>query len=736
LSFSLLHKLVAYLLSGLGLVALSLGTELEDSVVVAMLVAYAVSFFAEGPMLHRPRYNTGWTIAVVVALVLQVLRGVMTEATLAMAIEFAAFLQVSRLFNRRSAADYQQIAVLAFLHLVAATVLSTDVGYAVLFGGFVIVTPWMLALSHLRREIEGNYPAAAPDDEHARAAVGRVLASKRVVGPQFLFGTAALAVPLFIMTLAIFLAIPRVGRGFLTFDKSRGDRVAGFGNLVELGGFGVIRDDPTVVMRVTLLPEGASHPPQTLLRMRGTSFDRYDGRRWTRSPATAAALGRRGRTTYPLVRSPDRARDEAMRIVLDHLEEPVVFVPAGTVALEIPPRVESAQRIPRDLTHGPGLDIRYHDPDALGLVYTAYVTSDRAQRRLVAASPEPLERYLQVPGGHARVATLATQVVGDAATDEQKAQRLQAYLSSGEFAYTLEQPDVGSSAPLNAFLFEAKRGHCEYFSSAMAIMLRTLGIPARNVTGFVGGRFNPYGGYYALRQGDAHSWVEAWIPGVGWMTFDPTPPAREGVGPREGLWADVRALVDAMRTRWMTSVVGYDLRVQVGALRKLWTWWAAQRAASEARERATTADGDGDWLPSTPAVRWLIGFAIIVLFGALLVRWLRRRRGMGEETVSAHEREAVRLYRDLDRALASKGMARAREVTPLEHARVLGESGLDASEDIQRITRGYVEARYGGRVLSPDELAQLRAALARVRGAATSASRTTPRQGSPQTPAR
>ena len=103
MSFSSLHKLVAYLLSGLGLLALALGSELEQATLVFIGAGYVASFFAEEKLIHKPLYASLWNAAVVVCLALQVARGLLTEPTLAMAIEFAAFLQISRLFNRRTA---------------------------------------------------------------------------------------------------------------------------------------------------------------------------------------------------------------------------------------------------------------------------------------------------------------------------------------------------------------------------------------------------------------------------------------------------------------------------------------------------------------------------------------------------------------------------------------------------------------------------------------------------------
>jgi hypothetical protein len=716
MKFSLLHKCVAYLLSGLGLVALSLGSELSDFTLLLVFAGYVGSWFAEEPLLSRRNYTSGWTAAVVLFLALQVMRGVLDQPTLAMAIEFAAFLQISRLWNRRTAVDYQQIAVLAFLHLIAATVVSTNLSYGAIFVGFVIATPWMLALSHLRREIEGNYPSQNDADPAARSAIARVLASRRVVGPQFLVGTALLSLPLFAMTLAIFVAIPRVGQGFLSFRHNEGQRVAGFGNQVELGGFGVIRDDPTVVVRVMPLPKIEQKAPRLSLRMRGTSFDRYDGHRWTRSPGLSQRLARVGPALYPLRRIQEPARDKQMQIVLEHLEEPVVFLPEGAVSLTVPPRMSGGEAISRELTHASGLDVRYDNSDGLGLLYYAWVSTDPAESDLPVLPEEQWSDYLQVPPGHERVAELARRVAGDATTDVQKAARIEHFLKHGQYTYTLEQPDVGKKWPLDVFLFEAKRGHCEYYSSAMAIMLRTLGVPTRNVTGFVGGQFNPYGSYYALRQGDAHSWVEVFVRGRGWVTYDPTPASRAEAGPRQGLWSDMNAFIDAVRTRWMTKIVGYDLQTQVGLLRKLSRLMAAFRGdgGGEARDHASDL---GSRISLRAAAR-----ALAVLVVAAIVVWIAlrmlRKPPSGGRVLSRQQAQIVRLYGELERALAQRGHPRPPALTPLEHAQQLTRSGFAQRAEVEAVTLSYLEARYGGRPLRNAEIAELRKAIERVRDAA------------------
>jgi len=634
-------------------------------------------------------------------------RGVAGGPLLALALEFAAFLQISRLFNRRTARDHQQIAVLAFLHLIAATVLSSDLTYAAAFLGFVVVTPWMMAISHLRREIEGNYPGST--DGTSVANVRRVLASRRVVGPRFLVGTALLALPLFLMTAVLFLVFPRVGMGFLTFRRGHGVQVAGFGHDIELGRFGVIRDDPTVVVRVTVPRELTGDPPPSriALRLRGTSFDRYDGRRWTRTPLRTEHLGRVDEE-YAIVRPPRRAEDLRMRIVLEPLDEPVIFLPEGTVAIEIPPRLAGGAVLGRALALSPGLDLRYLDGDDLGLVYTAFISRDpEGDRRTTKLKDEERALYLALPTGHARVLELAQRVTRGARTDRERATRILRYLrETGRFRYTLRQPETRGRAPLEAFLFDSRAGHCEYFATAMAIMLRAVDVPTRNTTGFLGGRYNRYGDYYAVRQGDAHSWVEAYEEGRGWVTYDPTPPARGLVRDEDGMLDGVDALVDAVRTRWTTRVVGYDLQAQVGILRDL------RRLIGELRgEQSTTRGlGAGTRESSTRSHELglaLVAFAVACVAFALALRYRRRRRAAAAGPEST--REVVAIYAELDRALARRGRARPTSTTPREHASLLTGERFTGANAVAEITDRYLEVRYGGSSMAPGEAARLRA---------------------------
>ena len=684
MSFERLHKWVSYGLSGLGLFALSIGPELELPAELLIFAAWIASWFAEGARIRDPRWTRGWTIGVVVFLLVQSARGFFGAPLLPLVLELTAALQISRLFNRRGAREHQQIAALALLHLIAATVLSTEITYALVFLGFVVVVPWTLALGHLRAELEAQH-APLPEPEREEA-IARTLRSP-LVGTGFLLGTAALAVPLFAMTAGIFLAFPRVGLGFLTLGRDLGQRVSGFGADVELGDFGLIRTDPTVVLRVEPPSLPADPPERMSLRLRGTSFDHYDGRRWTRSSELESESVGHADDFYPVPhRFPQPTQDRAWSIVLDALDEPVIFLPPDTVGLEIPPRMTGGVPVGRDVHIAPGVDVRYGDADGMGLRYVAWTA---VEVRAEDPDPDLLRRYLQVPEGHERVAELARAWTAGAESDGDRVERIvQRLRESGEYTYSLETPPLGGRLPLEVFLFEAKRGHCEYYSTSLAVMLRTLGVPTRNVTGFLGGRYNAYGSYYAISQGDAHSWVEVWLPARGWVVLDPTPSGRDAFGPGGGWLATLRQIFDAIETRWADDVVGYDLRSQISIVRQLRDLFGDGEADAPARSSesgARSARPDG----------WLLAGAGLLVIALAVFLLLRRRRAKAAQDPE-RARVAIRLYRALDRVLAKLGHPRPPSRTPDEQLAALEAAGFTEMELVREVTDRHRDARYGG----------------------------------------
>ena len=175
--------------------------------------------------------------------------------------------------------------------------------------------------------------------------------------------------------------------------------------------------------------------------------------------------------------------------------------------------------------------------------------------------------YLQLPPLDPRIFSLANRITSGANSIEEKARRIESYLLSN-YRYSLDPLLVEQSQPVSAFLFQSRRGHCEYFASAMAVMSRSLGISCRVVNGFRNGEYNDIGGDYIIRGKDAHSWVEAYFPGTGWQSYDPTP-AGDPSPAESRLYLAINNYLDAFELFWGEWVLGYDDVIQDALFRDL-----------------------------------------------------------------------------------------------------------------------------------------------------------------------
>jgi hypothetical protein len=247
----------------------------------------------------------------------------------------------------------------------------------------------------------------------------------------------------------------------------------------------------------------------------------------------------------------------------------------------------------------------------------------------------------------------------------------------------------------------------------MAIMMRSLGVPARNVTGFLGADYNPYGDYYAVRNGNAHSWVEIYVDGM-WITFDPTPASGQVFGAPSGFAVKIRQILDATRVRWAEYVVEYNIRDQARALRGLANWYRSLRsdgrgAASAGDNGASEKQGLGA-IPFRPDWRWFVAVMGVFGSGLLFARWRRkqRRQSRAGRRLDPDRDRAVRLYLSLEGSLRRAGQARPADVTPAEHAEELGRTGFLAATEVREVTDAYLATRFGGDPLSVADYQRLR----------------------------
>lgn len=695
--FGLVHRIMTDALAVLGILALLASGQFGAWVSGSLLVGLALALVVRDVWERVPWLKHFDAITLIGVLALQIGR-LLFDANaniLDVVIEFAAALQIIRLATRKGAAHDQQVIVLALLHLISGTVLGGGLGYGLCFLGILVVAPGALVLSHLRREVEGNYRQGARDRTGLPVDVPRILRSRRVVGRTFLGVTCLLSIPIVIFTALLFILFPRVGLSLLLLNRTHTGRFVGFSGRVDLGEVGVLRSDPTLVMRIEM-PNQSEKPPERIpLHLRGTALDAYDGRTWTQSESWKRAAEMEAFIIPLDDRWPDSKLDPSMKIDLEPIDPPVLFMPPTATGLRFKTRTTVTPDPQATAFKGPEGEHRYQPTDERGIKYEVFLSRKNAptfKRLLNADRP----RYLKLPANTSeRTYELAATWAKDAKTPLEKAQAIETHLRT-DYKYDLASPSGKDPNPLDHFLFESKRGHCEFYSTAMAIMLRTLDVPTRNVTGFVGGTYNRFGKFYAVRQGDAHSWVEAYIEGYGWLTFDPTPPA--DAAPKSeivGVWAYLRDLIEATSQRWDRHVVSYDLSQQLSLFNSF--------------RKYRRGDGSSTSSPNTRNRR---AFVFIILGAGLIaggIFYFRRKKLRAMATVKPGDARsqsallATALYEALDVAMGVRGIARSPGTPPLKHAEMLASLSHPLAGEIHDLTSIYIESRFGGRTLGDDD---------------------------------
>jgi hypothetical protein len=408
-----------------------------------------------------------------------------------------------------------------------------------------------------------------------------------------------------------------------------------------------------------------------------------------------------------------RRRERAVKqeIYLEPLGYDVLFAASMPLTFEFETKWKRrAHRASND-------EIRF--PHAAGIKYVVYSEIDRPPAARLQAAPEDMPPgfgvYLDWPEAQITDAVVAKtrEITAGLRTRYEKVVAIESWLREN-LSYTLEMKSPGDREPIDFFLFERRKGHCEYFSSAMTIMLRIAGVPSRNVNGFLGGEWNEYDDYIAVRAGDAHSWVEVYFEGVGWVTFDPTPPGeldRLGRGGAQ-LWGKFRRMVDTLRFKWFKWVIEYDLGRQLGLFRDV-----GQAVKRSFRRVFSFGDGGARaWLERHKrAIAAILGGAI-VLVG--LVGWWRRRRTGPARVESAARRRALdvrarpvlKTYRRIRRHYERLGHRRAAAATPREHAAALAAAGVPGAAAFRELTELYYAAIWGRDI--PEDAAARAATLA------------------------
>jgi len=438
--------------------------------------------------------------------------------------------------------------------------------------------------------------------------------------------------------------------------------------------------------------EGDPLPQDAGQRFKAATFDRYQDNSWRRSPGRRALV------------APGGARIELAPGQIERWAD-VVLQPVTGRSLPLPTATRLLQVDRRGLEIGTGGAVYFSFPPRRPIEYRVGLGRGPVS---AAAEPDPADpapETLDTAGVTPEMAALAAEVMGAGDAGE-RARRLEAHLIRN-YDYTLDFVGRGGTRPLQDFLFRYKSGHCEYFATAMALLLRSQGVHSRLATGFLGADYNPIEGVWVVRQANAHAWVEAYLPGAGWTEFDPTPPSGRPAAGGTGAWDLAVQAWEALVFRWDRYVLTYDFAEQVGlfaSLRGLWMRLFGRRggggeAGPEAPTAAETetpgAVAAGGGLPIV-----LLGAALLVAV-ALAVWWLHRR---GPLTATA-------AYRRLRRGLARAGVAVPASLPPLALGRRAAAARPAAAAPTGRVIAFYLRESFNSESLGDAERGELSEAL-------------------------
>jgi len=699
-------ELALYLLvlTGFGTLAGTGGLDLPSTILVGGALAIRGFLLAKRrPFVISERWTT--PLAVGYFLFFAADYFILSRNFLPATVHLALFAVVVRMFSLRRERDHVTLAILAFLMVLAAAVLTVDSVFLFSFAVFMMMAVGTFVLMEMRNSghaanIQARHSNDPQEHRHLAFALARV--------------APALMLMILIGGGVVFFVMPRMSAGYMGAYSFGTDLSSGFSDRVQLGQIGQIQQSSAVVMHIQIDGDSVGRSD---LHWRGVTLARFDGHTWS-NRREQFPLQRQLDNTFKVPRTntvlPSDATSSPAREHLIHYR--VLMEPIGTNVFFLAPWARSVSG-----------DYRTMGADSGGAVYN--LDSQHPINRYEAdsdiAAPAPAElrtasrdyplqivaTYLRLPPLDPRVPRLAAQITNSASSDFDKAAALENYLRT-RFGYTLELPQTVVKDPIANFLFERKQGHCEYFASSMAVMLRTLGIPSRVVNGFRTDEFNDLTGNYVVRAKDAHAWVEAYFPGYGWQTFDPTPAGASGTP--QG-WNRLALYVDAMASFWRDWVVTYDTSHQLALGQAAFSgtrgMWEGARKWAQIHYAAMLkwARRSQDRVEHSPG-RWaILGGAIAVIL-LLLGNLGRIARLLHEKWLHAHperspEQAAAMWYRRMARALARRGMAKPAAQTPQEFVKRIEDSRL--REPVARFTAVYESARFGNSVDDAQRLPEL-----------------------------
>lgn len=620
------------------------------------------------------------------------------------------FIQFYLMTGEKSSRVYYEIFLMAFFLLLAAVVQSPEPLIAIAFFFFAISSVWAFSLVKMYHDQMGAPPSPLVELYRKGRKKSRPEPGGRL-DAGFLVSMILLSCLAVGITVVSFLFTPRVEAGWLGRQDPR-YAFTGTSETVRITGGTNVYESPSVVMHVRL-PEEQDRENAQLGGMywRITTLNRFFEDEWTRrglqanyEPGVEKSLSRQrifahaaGGRDVARKHVPGRKRVEQYIFMG---EVPDQGVPAFDKPLSLSMEENSGRGLiaweggddftislqtagPRRLQYKAVSEVTPIEPERLRQEKPHYDYMDSRDYKMLTSQdllPETLEKV--------------REVIADAPTLYDQIRALERWLSSSEFQYTLNLPLLPDEHGIDAFLMDIKEGHCEFYATALALMIRSLDVPARVVSGYRGAEYSATDDAYIIRASMSHLWVEALFPEVGWIRFDPSPQPADDMAAFDRFRMAWSLYLLRAKMFWFQDVVGFQGGLQLQNLR--WPWkkrTPVHDIVETPREKLEQVpeEPEKDYSEITPWIFIVVPFLFLALFLVLL-----RRRWKYKEPfpLSSDQQQAQQAWCHFLR----KGRGKGVHVENRSPAQVLSQLRGKPSVDYEAaaaFARQYEAARFG-----------------------------------------
>lgn len=621
------------------------------------------------------------------------------------------YIQAYELAHQKEIRNYYHIYLMAFFLLLSACAREPSAGIAVVIGLFLMSAVWAFFLLEIAGATRGSRRHSTPDivPLHTYAAL-TLPPSNNSLRNGVILSATMMSIASVMLTVVLFMATPRMEAGVFGRNRDDDSRVqnVGLSQNVDFSGGRILVNRGAAVMRVQFPDE-----PGRI----------YDGPKYWRSHALNQYTPR----AFQIGRLPVRGQLEntantrlRIRTLRNGSITRVPWNPDNRIVhqqitlsspgdqfpvLATPTRIESSTHRLQWSATSPGdvitqrsirnavqakawSEIVVHDPDTLRNAPGNYRSSVHL-RNFQMLTRQDLQ---------SRTRELVDQITANAENPYDACLAIQNYLGSNLFSYSLDLPPLPEENPIDAFLWDTRRGHCQLYASAMTLMVRSLDIPARIVNGYRGGTWDADQEAFTITSDMAHSWVEVYFLGVGWVRFDPAPPPDYSGEEANGILEIWNRFSLNSRIFWYQRVVGYQGGFQLSDFQNLsfanvFGGFLGGGDRTETQEASAAAPSAGT------AVVWIA----LLTFGTLILIWTTRNRQRTTAHIpqlTADQRRAQRLFLQLREIMKKRGI----EVTNTSAADLLAHRELldpDHQAECDAVVHAYNLARFGERPLEP-----------------------------------